>query len=132
MSVPADSRIDHPITRSPDHPISLEEVILRHALGEDVDNIARESCASGVMMIPIPHQGFYEGVENLEAAQQVPGIERIEITAKLRQKLIPLPEGASYLGFIFARAADPQSVESALRESHQRLRFLISTAIPVV
>ena len=112
--------------------LSLEELILRHALGEPLDSVARESCASGVMMVPIPREGFYEGVENLEAAQQVPGVERVEITAKLRQKLIPLPEGASYLGFIFARGNSPQWVEDALRESHRRLNFLISQAIPVM
>jgi biotin carboxylase len=112
--------------------LSLEELILRHALGEPVGAAARESCASGVMMIPIPHEGFYEGVENVEEAQQVAGVERVEITAKLRQKLVPLPEGASYLGFIFARGQDPQVVENALRESHARLKFLISQAIPVM
>ena len=83
-------------------------------------------------MIPIPREGFYEGVENVEAAQQVAGVERVEITAKLRQKLVQPPEGASYLGFIFARGEDPQVVENALRESHARLKFLISQAIPVV
>jgi hypothetical protein len=112
--------------------LSLEELILRHALGDSVDNVARESCASGVMMIPIPHEGFYEGVENVEAAQRIAGVERVEITAKLRQKLVPLPEGASYLGFIFARGEDPPSVEDALRKSHAQLTFLISQAIPVV
>ena len=112
--------------------LSLEEVILRHALGESVANVVRESCASGVMMIPIPHLGFYEGVENVEAAQQIAGVERVEITAKLRQKLVPLPEGASYLGFIFARGEDPQTVEDALRESHRQLHFLISPAMPVL
>ena len=112
--------------------LSLEELILRHALGEAVNNVARESCASGVMMIPIPREGFYEGVENVEAAQRIAGVERVEITAKLRQKLVPLPEGASYLGFIFARGADPQTVGDALRESHARLKFLISQAIPVM
>jgi ATP-grasp domain-containing protein/L-aminoacid ligase-like protein len=112
--------------------LSLEELILRHALGEAVGKVARETCASGVMMIPIPHEGFYEGVENLEAARQVAGVEGVEITAKLRQKLVPLPEGASYLGFIFARGHDPQTVEGALRESHGRLKFLISPAIPVM
>jgi hypothetical protein len=112
--------------------ISLEELILRHALGEDVTRIARESCAAGVMMIPIPHEGFYEGVENVESAQDVRGIDRIEITAKVQQKLVPLPEGASYLGFIFARGESTETVEAALRESHARLRFEISAAIPVV
>ncbi len=112
--------------------ISLEELILRHALGEAVTTLERERCASGVMMIPIPHEGFYEGVQNVEAAQDVPGIERIEITAKLQQKLVPLPEGASYLGFIFARGENAGMVEAALRKSHARLKFEISTAIPVV
>jgi biotin carboxylase len=111
--------------------LSLEELILRHALGEQVDNIRREDGASGVMMIPIPQEGIYEGVENVEAAEQVAGIERVEITAKLQQKLVPLPEGASYLGFIFARGGAPEAVEEALREAHRRLRFLIASPIPV-
>ena len=83
----------------------LEELIVRHALGENIAAIKREDSASGVMMIPIPSAGVYEGVENVEAAEKVEGIESIEITAKLQQKLVPLPEGASYLGFIFARGA---------------------------
>jgi len=118
--------------QSADSLISLEELILRHALGEDVTGVKRESCASGVMMIPIPHEGFYEGANNVEAAQEVPGIERIEITAKLQQKLVPLPEGASYLGFIFARGETAEEVEAALRAAHAKLRFEISAAIPVV
>ncbi len=113
-------------------PISLEELILRHALGEDVDCFARESFASGVMMSPIPRAGIYEGVENVETAQRVIGIERVEITAKPQQKLVPLPEGSSYLGFIFARAGTTGEVESALRESNAKLRFIISEAMPVL
>ena len=112
--------------------ISLEELILRHALGEDVSELPRETAASGVMMIPIPQAGVYEGVDGLEDARDVPQIERIEITAKYRQKLVPLPEGASYLGFIFARAVTPEAVENALRQSHARLHFLISAEIPVM
>ena len=112
--------------------ISLEELILRHALVEAVEDIAREDAASGVMMVPIPQEGIYEGVENVEAAEKVAGIERVEITAKLQQKLVPLPEGASYLGFIFARSEAPEAVEEALREAHRRLKFLIASPIPVL
>lgn len=121
--------------RSTGHPpvtLSLEELILRHAAGEDISAYQRESCASGVMMIPIPQVGFYEGVEGVDAAERVVGIENIEITAKYRQKLVPLPEGASYLGFIFARATTPSQVEQALRDAHSKLRFQISAAIPVL
>ena len=112
--------------------ISLEELILRHATGEDTSGYDREPPASGVMMIPIPRAGFYEETEGLAEAKLVAGIDSIEITAKLRQKLVPLPEGASYLGFIFARGETPLQVEEALRTAHSKLRFQISTAIPVI
>src|ERR1700682_4943575 len=112
--------------------ISLEELIIRHALDEPVTHLGREEASSGVMMMPIPQEGIYKGVEQLEQAAQVPGIEAIEITAKLRQKLVPLPEGSSYLGFIFSRGDSPQYVEGALREAHRRLRFIISSSLPVV
>ena len=110
----------------------LEELILRHAAGEPVEDLPREPAASGVMMTPIPQAGVLESVENLEQAAQTPGVERVEITAKLGQQLVPLPEGSSYLGFIFARGDTPQSVEQALRQAHGELRFVISRALPVV
>lgn len=112
--------------------LSLEELILRHAAGEDVLAFEREACSSGVMMVPIPQAGFYEGVDGVAQAERVRGIERVEITAKVSQKLLPLPEGASYLGFIFARAESPREVEHALREAHAKLHFRISAAIPVL
>lgn len=112
--------------------ISLEELILRHALEEPVENLRREESASGVMMIPIPQAGIYECVSGIEAAQRVAGIALVEITAKLRQKLVPLPEGASYLGFIFARGPSPDFVEQALRAAHAKLRFEISPELKVM
>ena len=110
----------------------LEELILRHAAGEDVSAIAMPADAAGVMMIPIPSEGVYVGVDGVEAARAQPGIEDLIITAKQGQKLVPLPEGNSYLGFIFARGDWPQRVEEALRAAHQSLRFEIATALPVV
>ena len=115
-----------------DEGMPLEELIVRHALGESVGELEREEKASGVMMIPIPEAGFYEGVEGVDEALRVPCVESVEITAKLRQRLIPLPEGASYLGFIFARAEGPGQVEQALRDAHARLSFNISADIPVL
>jgi len=43
-----------------------------------------------------------------------------------------LPEGVSYLGFIFARATSPQLVEDALRGAHEKLSFAIAPALPVI
>ena len=107
----------------------LEELIVRHAMGEDVSGLEREARASGVMMIPIPHGGLYQSVAGEERARAVAGIEEVIVTAKEGQLLIPLPEGASYMGFIFARAETPAEVEAALRESHGELRFEIATVL---
>jgi hypothetical protein len=84
------------------------------------------------MMMPIPREGIYVDVEGMNAARTQPGIEDVIITAKQGQKLIPLPEGSSYLGFIFARGETTDAVEQALRSSHAQLRFEIGTALPVV
>ncbi len=120
---PAESRMQ-PGVAAP-----LEEIVLRHALGEDVSRFRRENIASGVMMIPIPKDGLYRSVEGLAEASA--GVDEIVITATPGQRLIPLPEGSSYLGFIFARGASPQEVEAALREAHSKLRFDIATALNV-
>jgi hypothetical protein len=113
-------------------PISLEEVLLRHAIGEDVSGFVREGPASGVMMIPIPKRGIFRGVEGVDEARGVDGVEEILITAKPDALLLPLPEGHSYLGFIFARSQDPTMVEGALREAHARLRFAIEKELAVI
>ena len=108
---------------------TLEELILRHALGEDVSAARLDGPASGVMMIPIPKGGIYQSVDGIERAAAVPGIEDVVVTAKVGQRFVPLPEGSSYLGFLFARGSSPEMVEAALRQSHAELRFHIATAL---
>ena len=111
--------------------ISLEELILRHAVGWPLPGLPGSSMPGGaaVMMIPIPRGGMFRGVTGEDAARAVPGVTGIEITAPLNQLLVPLPEGASYLGFIFARAATPAAAEAALRAAHACLAFRIEPTI---
>jgi len=110
--------------------VTLEELILRHALGHDVASLERERQAAGVMMIPIPKAGVLRDVSGREAAERVPGIDEVRITIPIGQPVLPLPEGARYLGFLFARADQPESVERALREAHRRLSFEIEGTMP--
>lgn len=110
----------------------LEELILRHATGEEITAIEREDNAAGVMMIPIPSAGILKAVHGVEEAERVPLVTGIEISAKLNYPLVPLPEGASYLGFIFARGETPAKVEAAIRRAHSLLRFEIRREIPVL
>ena len=106
--------------------LSLEELILQQAVGVDPTAHARESKASGVMMLPIPHRGILHTVHGQEAAKQVPGVEDLTITIPLGQEVIPLPEGDRYLGFLFARHDSPAEVEAALREAYRRLDLVIT------
>lgn len=105
--------------------MSLEELILRHGVGLPLPTTERTGEAVGVMMIPIPRGGVLRAVDGQHDACQVPGITGLEITAKTNYPIVPLPEGASYLGFIFARGESPAVVEAALREAHGRLRIRI-------
>ena len=112
--------------------LTLEQLLLRHALGGDVSNATLAAGAHGVMMIPIPHAGVYRGVRGLEDARRIPGVEDIVITAKEGQEILPLPEGSAYLGFLFFRGATADIVEKGLREAHQRLEFMLPAVLPVV
>jgi biotin carboxylase len=104
--------------------VSLEELILRHALGLPLD-VRREDRAAGVMMLPIPRAGVLRRVGGVDAARAVEGIGGVEITVANGRAVRPLPEGDRYLGFIFAKADTPGAVESALREAHARLEVEI-------
>jgi hypothetical protein len=105
--------------------MTLEEIILRQAVGLPLPSTERTGGAAGVIMIPIPKRGLLRSIGGQDEACQVPGITGLEITAKLNYPILPLPEGASYLGFIFARAETPDAVEAALREAHGRLQIRI-------
>jgi biotin carboxylase len=105
--------------------IALEEVILRHALGMPLDGLARERAASGVMMLPIPHAGVLRAVDGQDAARAIPGITGLEITVPRGRRVVPVPEGDRYLGFLFARGEAPADVEAALRAAHDALEIVI-------
>lgn len=111
--------------------MGLEELILRHAAGLPLGSTDRGDTAAGVMMIPIPRRGMLREVEGIDAAAVVPGVTGIEITAPLNQPIVPLPEGESYLGFIFVRRETPAEAEAALREAHGRLAFRTDPLIPL-
>jgi len=111
--------------------IFLEELLVRHALGMPGTDLDREDDASGVMMIPVPRTGVLEKVEGEEQARQTPGIEDVQITARLHDFLAEWPEGSTYLGFLFAHGKSPAEVESALRLAHSQLKFEIVERLPV-
>jgi len=107
--------------------LSLEELILRRALGMETNSFQRESNASGVMMIPIPRAGILKKISGVEEAKAVPGVVDILFTTHIGQQLVPLPEGSSYIGFIFCREQTPHIVEERLRVAHNKLKFEVES-----
>jgi len=103
--------------------LSLEELLLRYALGLPMPTFEREAEAAGVMMIPVPGAGVLRAVRGVAAARSVAGVEDVVITAHVGQTMVPLPRGARYPGFIFARGESALEVESALRRAHACLGF---------
>jgi biotin carboxylase len=115
----------------PGQAIGFEDLLLLHAAGLPTMEWRREPLSAAVMMIPIPRSGTFRRVDGVDAAAAVRYVDEIHITAKPDQQLLALPEGASYLGFIFARATTARDAEAALRDAHARLRFTIDPLIPV-
>jgi len=104
------------------------EIVLRHAVGLPLPGEQKHS-AAGVMMIPIPANGIFHGVDGLDAARAVPHISGIEITAHPGQLVAPPPEGSGYLGFIFSHATTPANAEAALRTAHATLVLKIQPLV---
>ena len=105
--------------------VSLEELILRHAVGAGIGAMVRERQASGVMMLPIRSGGVLESVSGLAEARALDGVVGVEMTVPYGRRVVPLPEGDRYLGFIFARGDDPAEVEATLRSAEAKLAVVI-------
>ena len=81
-------------------------------------------------MLPIPYGGMLCEVRGQAEAKAVPGVVELTIAAEPGDELVPLPEGARYLGFLLARGATPEDVERSLRDAHRRLTVVISASPP--
>ena len=110
--------------------IALDELVIAHAAGRDVDVPAsREGAASGVYMMPVPRPGVLRAVRGVEAARAVAGVEDVVITARPGDVLVPLPEGRSYLGFLFASGREPAQVTAALRQAVACIELDVATLL---
>jgi biotin carboxylase len=111
--------------------MSLEYLILAHALGRPVSSLRRTHGAAGVLMLPIATGGILAEVAGRERALQVPGIVGIELTIAPGRRLVPLPEGNRYLGFVFARGDRPEQVEASLRAALAELDVRLERERPL-
>ena len=104
---------------------TLEQIVLSHAIGKPV-KLERNEGAAGVLMIPITQAGVLKRIEGVLEAQNIEHIDSVQIQVRDGYEIVPLPEGASYLGFMFASAGNTQLVEQALREAHSKLNIVVA------
>ena len=113
--------------------VGLEHLVLERALGRPPPEAAFRSAgqAAGVLMIPTPAAGTLRRVEGVMAASRIPGIREVSITVREGYELIPLPEGGTYLGFVFALGEDPAGVEASLRRAQEAIRVIVAPSLAV-
>ncbi len=109
--------------------ISLEQLVLRAALGRPLGDLRRADAASGVLMLPVPAAGMLRGVDGIEQARDVPGEVGVEITIPAGREVRPLPFDGRYLGFVFARGPEPAAVEAALRTAGGLIHVDVSRGV---
>ncbi|MEA1888175.1 MAG: ATP-grasp domain-containing protein [Pseudomonadota bacterium] len=109
---------------------SLEQLVLANAIGLDLPIELNEG-AAGVLMLPTKQAGILRRVEGVMKAEKVKYIDGVEISLREGYHVTPLPEGASYLGFIFSSAPDSDKVEQALRDAHAVLNPVVAPFWPV-
>jgi len=111
-------------------PASMEALVLSALIGEPLP-VTPPQHASGVLMIPIPRAGVLRRVAGVERAAAVAGVGDVRIVAPSGHRLETLPQGSSYLGFIFAEGDTPEQVEQALRRAHALLDIRIDPYWPM-
>lgn len=99
---------------------SVEELVLAAAAGLELDRPAIQP--AGVLMLPVDDAGVLVAVDGVDAALAIDGVREVEITARPGDQLVPLPEGSSYLGFVFAVAETRAAVIDALRAARVAIK----------
>jgi formate-dependent phosphoribosylglycinamide formyltransferase (GAR transformylase) len=101
----------------------LEEIVIQGLCGI-IPHLPKSRLCAGVLMIPVKTSGILKRVEGLTAAMQIEFVDDVEIHIQPGYELVPLPEGSSYLGFIFAQAPTFEQTFDALKKAHQMLNFV--------
>ncbi len=110
---------------------NLEELVISLAINQPLE-IQPPQDARGVMMIPIKQGGVLRRVEGIKAAANIPCVEKVDILVQQGHKLVPLPEGNQYPGYIFARGETQQQVVLALKAAYECLDFVVAPGFDLV
>ncbi len=108
--------------------VSLEEVVVRHALGLSLPAPPWRAAATGVLMLPVDETGKVEAVRGIDAAQAVEGVTDVVITVGAGEEVVALPAGDRYIGFVFARAETADEAEAVLRSAWAEIEVEVTAS----
>jgi biotin carboxylase len=106
--------------------VTYEELILRQGLSLPAPPQLPDRGASGVLMLPVEKSGQLQAVHGVDEARAIEGVSDVVITIGDGEVVATLPVGDRYLGFIFARAATADDVETALRKARSEIDVSIT------
>jgi len=108
--------------------VSLEELVIRHALNLPLPAPIAGPPATGVLMLPVTATGRVDAVRGVDAARMVRGVTEVVMAVGVGQHVVVLPAGDRYLGFVFARNETADEVEVALRAAWAAIEVEISVS----
>ena len=76
-------------------------------------------------MLPIPKEGVFKGIKNIEKANQIKEIVNIEISLPIETYINKPPFSERYLGFVFANGQSNVETKNALIECEELLEPII-------
>jgi biotin carboxylase len=108
--------------------LSLEALVLRYAARLPLE-IAPPSAgqAGAVHMIPVLQEGEFVEIKGIESARAVIGVEGVERTVHPGDRLIPLPEGNRYVGFVYARAQTSAEATAAVTGALSKMTLVVKS-----
>ena len=108
--------------------LSLEALVLRYAAGLPLDFTPQTAGQAGaVHMIPVLREGEFVEMKGMESACTVIGVEGVELTVHPGDRLIPLPEGNRYIGFVYARAKTPAEATAAVTKALSKMTLFVKS-----
>lgn len=97
---------------------------IKVALGEDPDIKPTLHCGSAIRYYEVPF-GIIESIENVEEAQQVPGVKQITFTKNVGEESTPIQCSNDRIGFVIAQGATAEKAVEACEKAMKTISIKV-------
>lgn len=97
---------------------------IKVALGEEPDITPTLHCGSAIRYFEVPF-GTIKAIENVEAAEQIPGVKQITFTKEVGEKSTPILCSNDRIGFVIAQGNTADEAEKVCEEAMKQIKITI-------